>query len=96
MSRQDKLVELAEAAVELIKEVIGSRSDENALVDVTANEEGNTIIFKLSTDKTVEYSLSEIGYIFKDDLEGFEIFSTNYYREIYNKLKHIQLDTELL
>lgn len=96
MSRQDKLVELAEAAVELVKEVMDSRNDEKAIVDVTASEGGDTIIFTLNTGKTIEYSLSEIANVFKDDIDGLEIFTNNYYGKIYNKLRQIQLDTELL
>lgn len=96
MSRQDKLVELSSKAVELIKEVMDGTKKENALIDVNYNECGDTIIFTLNNNKTVEYSLSEIGYIFKDDLDGFGIFSINDYREIYNKIKRIQMDTELL
>lgn len=96
MSRKDKLVELASKSVGLIKEVMDGTEKENALIDVNYNECGDTIIFTLNNNKTVEYSLSEIGYIFKDDLDGFGIFSINDYKEIHSELRRIQMDTELL
>ena len=50
----------------------------------------------IKNDKTIEYSLSELRYIFKDDLEGLEIFSVNKFKEFYLRLEEIQLKTELL
>ena len=96
MSTQDKLLELAEEAVETIKEVIKSTGEENQIVNVNYNRWGDTINFTLKNNRTVEYSLSELGYIFEADLEGFEIFSINRFRELYIKLKNIQSQTELL
>lgn len=96
MSTKDKLIELSEEAVEIIKEVMDRTEEESQLVNVDYNESGDTINFTLKNNRTVEYSLSELGYIFEDDLEGFEIFSINRFRELYIKLKNIQSETELL
>ena len=96
MSTQDKLLELAEEAVEIIKEVMDRTEEESQLVNVDYNESGDTINFKFEDNRIVEYSLSELCYIFEDGLEGFEIFSINRFREFYIKLKKIQSQTELL
>ena len=61
MSRKDKLVELALKSVGLIKEVMDGTEKENALIDVNYNECGDTIIFTLNNNKTVEYSLVKLG-----------------------------------
>ena len=42
MSTQDKLLELAEEAVETIKEVIKSTGEENQIVNVNYNRWGDT------------------------------------------------------
>ncbi|WP_195989077.1 hypothetical protein [Clostridium sp. D53t1_180928_C8] len=96
MSTQEKLVELAEESVRIIKEVINRVEEKTQIVNVNCNKCGDTIIFKLKNDKTIEYSLSELGYIFKDDLEGLEVFSVKEFKEFYLKLQEIQLKTELL
>ena len=96
MSTQDKLLELAEEAVETIKKLIKRTEEENPLVNVNFNECGDTIVFTLKNNRTVEYSLSEIGYVFEDDLDGLEIFSVKRFKEFYIKLKNIQSQTELL
>ncbi|MCI9069253.1 hypothetical protein [Clostridium sp.] len=96
MSTKDKFIELAEEAIEIIKEVINDTKEENQLVDVNYVDCGRAISFTLKNNKTVEYSLSELGYIFKDDLEGFEIFSIKRFRESYIKLNNIQSQTEAL
>ncbi len=96
MSTQEKLVELAEESVGIIKEVINRVEEESQIANVNYNKCGDTIIFTLKNDKTIEYSLSELGYIFKDDLEGLEIFSVNKFKDFYLRLEEIQLKTELL
>lgn len=96
MSTQEKLVELAEESVRIIKEVINRVEEKTQIVNVNCNKCGDTIIFTLKNDKTIEYSLSELGYIFKDDLEGLEVFSVKEFKEFYLKLQEIQLKTELL
>ena len=96
MSTQDKLLELAEEAVEIIKELIKRTGEENKLINVNYNECGDTIIFTLKNNRTVEYSLSEIAYIFEDNLDGLEIFSIKRFKDFYIKLKNIQTQIELL
>ena len=91
MSTQEKLVELAEESVGIIKEVINRVEEESQIANVNYNKCGDTIIFTLKNDKTIE-----LGYIFKDDLEGLEIFSVNKFKEFYLRLEEIQLKTELL
>lgn len=96
MSTQDKLFELAEEAVEIIKELMKRTEEKTQLANINYNECGDTIIFTLNNNKTIEYSLSELAYIFEDDLEGLEIFSIERFKEFYLKLKRIQAQTELL
>ena len=95
MSTQEKLIELAEESVEIIKEVINRVEEKSQIANVNYNMCGDTIIFTLKNHRTVEYSLSELGYIFKDDLEGLEIFSVKEFKEFYLRLEEIQLKTEL-
>lgn len=95
MSRHGKLIELAEKSLELIKEVIVNEED-CKIISLTLDEGGDSIIFTLKYGKTVEYSISEIGYIFEDDIDGLEIFSVKKYKDIYIKLKRIQYETEIL
>ena len=61
MGRQEKLLQESIKAINLINEVKNSTKKENTLVEVTANECGDTIFFKFNNGKIVEYSLSEIG-----------------------------------
>ncbi|WP_302782716.1 hypothetical protein [Clostridium saudiense] len=96
MGRQEKLLQESIKAINLINEVKNSTKKENILVEVTANECGDTIFFKFNNGKIVEYSLSEIGYIFEDDLEGFGIFTIEDYKDIYDNLKLIQKEIEIL
>ena len=96
MGRQEKLLQESIKAINLINEVKNSTKKENTLVEVTANECGDTILFKFNNGKIVEYSLSEIGYIFEDDLEGFGIFTIEDYKDIYDNLKLIQKEIEIL
>ena len=73
MERAEKLRMLADEVVKLIKEfreeacVLG----ENPLCDVFVNDSNDIVIFENGIKEPVEYSLSEIGYIFEDDIEGF-------------------------
>lgn len=96
MNRQAKLVELAKKSEDLIKKVIGKEGNNDVLTNITSNEIGDTVIFTLKGGRTLEYSISEISYIFEDELEGFEIFSKKKYRDIYSELKGIELDVEKL
>lgn len=96
MGRQEKLLQESIKAINLINEVKNSTKKENTLVEVTANECGDTIFLKFNNGKIVEYSLSEIGYIFEDDLEGFGIFTIEDYKDIYDNLKLIQKEIEIL
>lgn len=96
MSRKEKLVQASVKAINLINEVKNSTKKENILVDVFGNGSGNTIFFKFNNEKTVEYSISEVGYIFEDDLEGFGIFAIKDYKNIYDNLKLIQKEVEVL
>lgn len=96
MGRQEKLLQESIKAINLINEVKNSTKKENTLVEVIANECGDTIFFKFNNGKIVEYSLSEIGYIFEDDLEGFGIFTIEDYKDIYDNLKLIQKEIEIL
>lgn len=74
MERAEKLRKLADEVVKLIKEfreeacVLG----ENPLCDVLVNDSNDIVIFENGIKEPVEYSLSEIGYIFEDDIEGFD------------------------
>lgn len=95
MNRHEKLVELAEKSLELIKEVIVNEED-SKIISLNLSEGGDSIIFTLKYGKTVEYSISEVGYIFEDDIDGLEIFSVKKYIDIYMKLKKIQYETEIL
>ena len=92
MSREAMLVELAKKAVEQAKIVIAAEVNDNVFTEVTSNKEGNTVIFTLTNGITVEYSISEISYIFEDELEGFEIFSKKKYRDIYRELRGVELE----
>lgn len=96
MGRQEKLLQASIKAINLINEVKNGTKKENTLAEVTANECGDTIFFKFNNGKIIEYSLSEIGYIFEDDLEGFGIFDIRDYNNIYNNLKLIQKEIETL
>ena len=51
-------------------------------------------VFKFNNGNIIEYSLSEIGYIFKDDLDGFGIFNIRDYNGIYDDLKLIQKEIQ--
>lgn len=94
MSRQSKMVELAKKSEDLIKMVMGEEEKNNVLEGITSNEMGDTIIFTLQSGRKVEYSISEISYIFEDELDGFQIFSKRKYKEIYKELKSIELEVE--
>ena len=82
MSTQDKLFELAEEAVEIIKELMKRTEEKTQLANINYNECGDTIIFTLNNNKTIEYSLSELAYIFEDDLE--KIINSERAQNIYN------------
>lgn len=73
MERADILKNLANEVVTLIREfreescVLG----ENPLCDVLVNDTNDIVIFENGIKEPVEYSLSEISYIFKDGIDGF-------------------------
>lgn len=94
MGRKEKLVQQSIKVINLINEVKNSTKKENTLEEVTANECGDTIFFKFNNGNIIEYSLSEIGYIFKDDLDGFGIFNIRDYNGIYDDLKLIQKEIQ--
>ena len=54
MSTQEKLVELAEESVGIIKEVINRVEEESQIANVNYNKCGDTIIFTLKNDKTID------------------------------------------
>ena len=73
MERTEILTNLANEAVSLIKEfreeayVLGG----NPLYNIEVNDSNDIVIFEDKTKEPIEYSLSEISYIFKDEINGF-------------------------
>ena len=98
MERNKKLMALAQEAIGIINEVFENEAKEKKenLMSVTCNEYGDTIIFTSNDGQVIEYSLSEIWYIFKDNLKGFEVFSKEKYNNIYSKLLGVQEQTKRL
>lgn len=93
MNRQGKLRELATKSMELIWKVIKCEGNDTVITNISCNESYDTIIFELKVRKSIEYNLSEICWIFEDDIDGLEIFNKKKYKDIFQQLKSIQLQT---
>ena len=98
MERAEVLRKLADEAVNLIKEfreeacVLG----ENPLCDVLVNESNDIVIFENGIKEPIEYSLSEISYIFEDDIEGFNNCGSNFNEGIELALREARLEYDKL
>ena len=73
MNRAEKLKKLGVETVKLIKEFREEACmlGENPLEDVYLDETNDIVIIENASKEIVEYSLSEISYIFADGLDGF-------------------------
>ena len=73
MNRAEKLKKLGVETVKLIKEFRQEACmlGENPLEDVYLDETNDIVIIENASKEIVEYSLSEISYIFADGLDGF-------------------------
>lgn len=84
MSNETKRIELANEAIELIKEF---RNEEaklcmEMLISVKASEDGKIIIVNNDLEGETEWELSEISSEFARDMEGFAMFGAGLYEEI--------------
>lgn len=84
MSNATKRIELANEAIELIKEF---RNEEaklgmEMLISVKASEDGKIIIVNNDLEGETEWELSEISSEFARDMEGFAMFGAGLYEEI--------------
>lgn len=84
MSNATKRIELANEAIELIKEF---RNEEaklgmEMLISVKASEDGKIIIVNNDLEGETEWELSEISSEFARDMEGFGMFGAGLYEEI--------------
>lgn len=84
MSNATKRIELANEAIELIKEF---RNEEaklgmEMLISVKASENGKIIIVNNDLEGETEWELSEISSEFARDMEGFAMFGACLYEEI--------------
>lgn len=79
-----KRIELANEAVELIKEFRSEEAklDIEILISVKASEGGKTIIVNNHSEGETEWELSEISSEFARDMEGFAMFGAGLHEEI--------------
>ena len=93
MERTEILTNLANEAVSLIKEfreeayVLGG----NPLYNIEVNDSNDIVIFEDKTKEPIEYSLSEISYIFEDEIEGFN----NYHGKLNDGIELAIRDAKL-
>lgn len=93
MERTQILTNLANEAVNLIKEfreeadVLGG----HPLYNIKVNDSNDIVIFEDKTKEPIEYSLSEISYIFEDEIEGFN----NYHGKLNDGIELAIRDTKL-
>lgn len=101
MDKLRTMKNLANEAVELLVEFKNKEYNlkSTTLKSISSNDTGNTIILEDVTGSTIEYSLSEIAYIFEDGLDKLEIFNrvlNDDSEKIYKSLMQIQKATEAL
>lgn len=73
MDRVIRMKELASEAVTVIKEFLVETSsyEGNFLKEIQVSEDGSFITLKNNYHEELEYSISEVGYILNDNIQGF-------------------------
>ena len=99
MNTNEKIKNYANEALEIIKDMISN----NELVkgdfvsNISCSEDGHTVFIQDILNNKVEYSLSEVSYIFTDYLDCFGDINKNVYKTVLaaKECENYQEDKEL-
>lgn len=84
MNTNEKIKDYANEVVEIIKDMIS----DNELVkgglvsNISCSEDGHTVVIQSILNNKVEYSLSEVSYIFTDYLDCFGDINKSVYKTV--------------
>lgn len=84
MGKNEKMREYADEAVSIIKDVIINNELVNGdfIAYVGCNEGGDTIIIRDLLNQETQFSLSEVSYIFMDNLDCIGHMNTSVYKTV--------------
>lgn len=84
MDKMNNQKKLCDEAVKLIREFANEASflDQRQLQHIKSTPKGNTIILENTYGIDIEYSLSELSYLFKDKLQNFWPCGDNFFHSL--------------
>ena len=99
MNTNEKIKNYANKAVEIIKDMISNNElvQGDIVSTISCSEDGHTVFIQDILNNKVEYSLSEVSYIFTDYLDCFGDLDKNVYKTVLaaKECENYQEDKEL-